>query len=228
LSKRCVVAIDGPSGTGKSTVSRRLATAIAARYLDTGAMYRAFTWAVLDADLDPSDEAAVASLVGKVQIASGTDPLAPSISVDGRPVDVEIRGPEVTGAVSAVAAVPQVRAALVAQQREIITAEGRIVVEGRDIASVVWPDAELKIYLTASEEERARRRSSEHAGGASLSASILAATQADLARRDHLDSTRTTAPLRQADGALEVDTTGLDIDGVVAVLIDLLPSGVRV
>lgn len=219
MSKRCVVAIDGPSGTGKSTVSRRLATAIGASYLDTGAMYRAFTWAVLNADLEPSDAAAVASLVGKVQIASGTDPVAPSISVDGRPVDVEIRGPEVTGAVSAVAAVPQVRASMVELQREIINAEGRIVVEGRDIASTVWPDAELKVYLTASEEERARRRSTENS-------SDLAATQADLARRDHLDSSRAASPLRQADGAVEVDTTGLDIPGVVAVLVGMLPAGV--
>jgi CMP/dCMP kinase len=219
VSKRCVVAIDGPSGTGKSTVSRRLATAIGASYLDTGAMYRAFTWAVLNADLEPSDAAAVASLVGKVKIASGTDPVAPSISVDGRPVDVEIRGPEVTGAVSAVAAVPQVRASMVELQREIINAEGRIVVEGRDIASTVWPDAELKVYLTASEEERARRRSTEIS-------SDLAATQADLARRDHLDSSRAASPLRQADGAVEVDTTGLDIPGVVAVLVGMLPAGV--
>jgi len=219
VSKRCVVAIDGPSGTGKSTVSRRLATAIGASYLDTGAMYRAFTWAVLNADLEPSDAAAVASLVGKVQIASGTDPVAPSISVDGRPVDVEIRGPEVTGAVSAVAAVPQVRASMVELQREIINAEGRIVVEGRDIASTVWPDAELKVYLTASEEERARRRSTENS-------SDLAATQADLARRDHLDSSRAASPLRQADGAVEVNTTGLDIPGVVAVLVGMLPAGV--
>ncbi len=219
MSKRCVVAIDGPSGTGKSTVSRRLATAIGASYLDTGAMYRAFTWAVLNADLDPSDAAAVASLVGKVQIASGTDPVAPSISVDGRPVDVEIRGSEVTGAVSAVAAVSQVRAAMVELQREIINAAGRIVVEGRDIASTVWPDAELKVYLTASEEERARRRSAENS-------SDLAATQADLARRDHLDSSRAASPLRQADGAVEVDTTGLDIPGVVAVLVGMLPAGV--
>jgi len=219
VSKRCVVAIDGPSGTGKSTVSRRLATAIGASYLDTGAMYRAFTWAVLNADLEPSDAAAVASLVGKVKIASGTDPVAPSISVDGRPVDVEIRGPEVTGAVSAVAAVPQVRASMVELQREIINAEGRIVVEGRDIASTVWPDAELKVYLTASEEERARRRSTENS-------SDLATTQADLARRDHLDSSRAASPLRQADGAVEVDTTGLDIPGVVAVLVGMLPAGV--
>lgn len=220
--ERCVVAIDGPSGTGKSTVSRRLATALGAHYLDTGAMYRAVTWAVLGAGVDPHDATAVAEVVAKVRLTSGIDPQAPHISVDGRPVDTEIRGPEVTGAVSAVAAVPAVRATLVAQQREIIQAAGRIVVEGRDIASVVAPDAELKIYLTASAAERARRRGAELAGGAPASASELAATEADLARRDTLDSTRTVDPLRRTDDAVELDTTGLDIDQVVAAMVDLL------
>jgi CMP/dCMP kinase len=223
VGKRCVVAIDGPSGTGKSTVSRRLATAIGARYLDTGAMYRAVTWAVLTGGVDPHDSGSVGGLVEKIKIESGTDPLAPSISVDGRPVDMEIRTPEVTSAVSAVAAVPEVRAALVARQREIIADAGRIVVEGRDIASVVAPDAELKIYLTASEAERARRRSSENAGGA-VSADQVAATQADLARRDKLDSTRAADPLRQTEDAVELDTTGLDIDGVVDAMLRLLPD----
>jgi cytidylate kinase len=206
----CVVAIDGPSGSGKSTVSRRLATAIGARYLDTGAMYRAVTWAVLDSGVDPHDPAKVAGVVERITLTSGIDPLAPHISVDGRPLDTEIRGPEVTGAVSLVAAVPAVR--------EIIHAARRIVVEGRDIASVVAPDAQLKVYLTASEAERARRRSSENG-------SDVAATRAALARRDTLDSTRATDPLRLADDAIEVDTTGLDIDGVVAVLISMLPGG---
>ena len=223
---RCVVAIDGPSGTGKSTVSRRLAAALGARYLDTGAMYRAVTWAVLAAGIDPCDAAAVAEMSGKITLDSGTDPSAPHISVDGRPVDVEIRGPEVTKAVSAVAAVPDVRKRLVARQREVIAAVERIVVEGRDIGTAVAPDADLKIYLTASEAERARRRSSELAGGAAASADALAATQADLVRRDTFDSTRTTSPLRRADDAVEVDTTGLDIDAVVARLVELLPEQV--
>lgn len=228
VGKRCVVAIDGPSGTGKSTVSRRLATAIAASYLDTGAMYRAVTWAVLTSGIDPRDSASIASLIDKIKVESGTDPHSPLISVDGRPVDKEIRSQEVTTAVSAVAAVPEVRAALVAQQREIIAAAQRIVVEGRDIGSVVAPDAELKIYLTASEAERARRRSTERNGGESASADQLAATQADIARRDHLDSTRATDPMRQAAGAIELDTTGLDIDGVVAAMLRLLPDEARV
>lgn len=223
MGKRCVVAIDGPSGTGKSTVSRRLATAIGAQYLDTGAMYRAVTWAVLTSGIDPHDSASVASLVEKIKVESDTDPHSPLISVDGRPVDVEIRTSEVTGAVSAVAAVPEVRAALVAAQREIIASTGRIVVEGRDIGSVVAPDAELKIYLTASEAERARRRSSEQAGPLA-SAEHVAATQADLARRDKLDSTRATDPLRQSEDAIELDTTGLDIDGVVSAMLRLLPD----
>jgi CMP/dCMP kinase len=223
VGKRCVVAIDGPSGTGKSTVSRRLATAIGARYLDTGAMYRAVTWAVLAGGIDPHDSGSVAGLVEKIKIESGIDPSAPSINVDGRPVDAEIRTPEVTSAVSAVAAVPEVRAALVARQREIIADAGRIVVEGRDIASVVAPNAELKIYLTASEAERARRRSSENAAGA-VSADQVAATQADLARRDKLDSTRAADPLRQTEDAIELDTTGLDIDGVVDAMLRLLPD----
>jgi cytidylate kinase len=215
------VAIDGPSGTGKSTVSRRLAAALDARYLDTGAMYRAVTWAVLAAGVDPADAAAVEAVAAKTTLASGTDPAAPHISVDGRPVDVEIRGPEVTGAVSAVAAVPAVRTRLVAQQREIIAASGRIVVEGRDIATVVAPGAEVKIFLTASAEVRAARRNAETAG------TDLAATRADLARRDTLDSTRTTDPLRQADDAVELDTTGLSIDDVVDAMLALARKAAR-
>ena len=212
----CVVAIDGPSGTGKSTVSRRLASAIDAHYLDTGAMYRAVTWAVLDAGVDATDTTKVLDVLGKITLTSGIDPEAPHISVDGRPLDAEIRSSDVTAAVSAVAAVPAVRAALVERQREIIHAAGRIVVEGRDISSVVWPQADLKIYLTASEEERARRR------GAEVGASDLAATQAALARRDALDAARAQAAGERLDGATEVDTTGLDIDGVVAVLTSML------
>ena len=219
---RCVVAIDGPSGTGKSTVSRRLAIALGARYLDTGAMYRAITWAVLEAGVDPTDAEGVAAVCAKVSLDSGTDPMAPHISVDGLGVDAEVRGPEVTAAVSAVAAIPAVRAELVARQREIIGAAGRIVVEGRDIASVVAPDAELKVYLTASEAERARRRSTELTGDSGASAESLAATRADLARRDALDSTRAADPFRRADDAIEVDTTGLSIDAVVTTLVDLL------
>jgi cytidylate kinase len=210
-----VVAVDGPSGSGKSTVSRRLASSIGARYLDTGAMYRAVTWAVLRSDVDPADADAVAKIAGEVQLEIGTDPVAPAFRADGHDVSAEIRGPEVTAHVSAVAAVPTVRQVLVAMQRAIIDDAGRVVVEGRDIATVVAPDANLKVYLTASAAARAQRRSAEDAAD-------VAATAADLARRDRLDSTRSTDPLRQADDAVELDTTGLSVDQVVDALRALL------
>ncbi|WKU05332.1 (d)CMP kinase [Micromonospora sp. HUAS LYJ1] len=212
---RCVVAVDGPSGSGKSTVSRRLAVGLGARYLDTGAMYRAITWAVLRSGVDLTDAAAVGKVAEEVELRIGTDPQGYGVTVDGVNVDREIRGPEVTGAVSAVAAVPAVRALLVARQRELITHAGRIVVEGRDIGAVVAPDADLKVYLTASEAARARRRSAEDAVD-------VAATAADLARRDRLDSTRTVDPLRQSADAVELDTTELGIDEVVDRLRGLL------
>lgn len=212
---RCVVAVDGPSGSGKSTVSRRLASALGARYLDTGAMYRAVTWAVLRSGVDPQDAEAVAKVAGETDLKIGVDPEAASVTADGIAIDRDIRGPEVTASVSAVSAVPAVRERLVALQREFIEAAGRIVVEGRDIGSVVAPDADLKVYLTASAEARARRRSVE-------TAADLSATVADLARRDRLDSTRAADPLRQAPDAVVLDTTALGIDEVVARLRELL------
>jgi cytidylate kinase len=214
-----VVAVDGPSGSGKSTVSRRLATALDAVYLDTGAMYRAVTWAVLEAGVDPADAEAVTKIALETELSIGTDPVNPSFSANGVDVSTAIRGPEVTSAVSPVAAVPAVRRHLVALQRAIIAAHPRIVVEGRDIASVVAPDAELKVYLTASAAARAQRRSAE-------TAADVSATAADLARRDKFDSSRAADPLRQASDAIEVDTTGLGIDEVVVLLIDLLNSKV--
>jgi CMP/dCMP kinase len=213
--RRLVVAVDGPSGSGKSTISRRLAEALAARYLDTGAMYRAVTWAVLRDGVDPRDEDAVTKVARSVALTIGVDPREPQIAVDGTPVDRPIRGPEVTQAVSAVSAVKDVRALLVAQQRKIIGESTRIVVEGRDIGTVVAPDANLKVYLTASVDERARRRSAE-------SATEQSATAADLNRRDQLDSTRAADPLRQADDAVVLDTTALGIDEVVARLRHML------
>jgi CMP/dCMP kinase len=213
--KRCVVAVDGPSGSGKSTVSRRLAVALGGVYLDTGAMYRAVTWAVLEAGADPLDADAVAKVAAETDLSIGTDPMEPHFSANGVDVSTAIRGPAVTGAVSAVAAVPAVRRQLVAQQQAIIGAHPRIVVEGRDIATVVAPDADLKVYLTASPAARAQRRSAEDAGD-------MAATAADLARRDRYDSSRAMDPLRQASDAVEVDTTGLTIDEVVSKLLGLL------
>jgi cytidylate kinase len=215
-----VVAVDGPSGSGKSTVSRRLAEALGARYLDTGAMYRAVTWAVLRAGADPQDAETVTKIAEEVGLTVGTDPAEPHIAVDGVNVDGPIRGPEVTGAVSAVAAIPAVRQLLVARQRELIAAaRGRtgIVVEGRDIGSVVVPDATLKVYLTADAGERARRRSAEIDG-------TVADTLVDLQRRDTLDSTRAANPLTVAADAVVLDSTELGIDEVVARLRALLPS----
>ena len=214
-----MVAVDGPSGSGKSTVSRRLATAVDGVYLDTGAMYRAVTWAVLQAGVDLADADAVAKIALETELSIGTDPVAPHFLANGTNVDAPIRGPEVTGAVSAVAAVPAVRRHLVALQRDIIASRPRIVVEGRDIATVVAPDADLKVYLTASAAARAQRRSAEDA-------TDVAATRADLERRDKFDSSRAADPLRQADDAVEVDTTGMGIDDVVAHLLQLLNSKV--
>jgi len=216
-SARCVVAVDGPSGSGKSTVSRRLATALDARYLDTGAMYRAVTWAVLRAGVDPQDAEAVTKIAAEVDLEIGTDPLAPHVVANGAAVDADIRGPEVTGSVSAVAAVPAVRQQLVTLQREIIAAAGRVVVEGRDIGTVVAPDADLKVYLTASPAARARRRSAEDAADVGFTAT-------DLARRDRLDSTRAVNPLQKAADAVEVDTTSLAVEEVVARLRELLEA----
>ncbi|MCW2538563.1 MAG: (d)CMP kinase [Frankiales bacterium] len=210
---RGVVALDGPSGTGKSTVARALANRLATRYLDTGAMYRAATVSVLDAGIDPADSEAVVEVVAKMQLEVSTDPDDPATILSGRRIDAEIRSAAVTAAVSAVSAIPAVRTQLVAQQRRIIAA-APTVAEGRDIGSVVWPQAQLKVYLTADEQVRAARRAGE------LGSDVGTVT-ADLARRDKFDSSRAVSPLRRSDDAVEVDTTFLSVDQVVDVLTDL-------
>ncbi len=214
---RGVVALDGPSGTGKSTVARELASALGAAYLDTGAMYRAVTLAVLRQRVDLSDPAAVTEVAGSAELVMGMDPARPSVTLDGADVGREIRGPEVTGAVSAVSAVPEVRQLLVAHQRLLIEkAEsecGGVIVEGRDIGTVVAPAAGLKVYLTASAHARAQRRTAQDvADGRSA---VLEQTHADVQRRDALDSGRDVSPLRMADDAIELDTTELDVAGVL-------------
>lgn len=211
-----VIALDGPSGTGKSTVARALARRLHARYLDSGAMYRAATALVLRTGTDPADATAVTALVAAADLRLSTDPGDQVVTIDGVDVTTEIRGQAVTAAVSAVSAIAEVRARLVDQQRTLIGAGG-IVVEGRDIASVVWPQAEVKVYLTASPAVRARRRAGE------LVSADLTAVAADLARRDRLDSTRAASPLVHADGAVELDTSHLDIDGVVDAIVAMLP-----
>jgi cytidylate kinase len=205
-----VVAIDGPSGSGKSTVARAVAAQLDLPVLDTGAMYRAVTLAALDAGADLHDENACAAIAhaSEVAVEHGTTTL------NGRDVSAAIRGPEVTAAVSAVSAHPAVRAVLVARQREWVTDRRGAVVEGRDIGTVVFPDAPVKVFLTADDAERARRRQRDEYEAARVI--DLDEVRARLERRDALDSQRAASPLRAAEDALLIDTTALDVDTVVA------------
>lgn len=207
-----VVAIDGPSGSGKSTVARRVAQRLGFRYLDTGAMYRALTWLALERAIDLTDADVLGELAGRAGIEPGTNPRRPTIVIDGTDVSAPIRSREVTNAVSAVSAVPAVRAAMVRRQQELI-ADGNIVVEGRDIGTVVAPDAPLKVFLTASSEARAARRHRQLAAVGDGTA--VADTRADLERRDERDSTRVASPLTQAPDAVVVDSTSRTVDEVV-------------
>ncbi|SFD67350.1 cytidylate kinase [Streptomyces aidingensis] len=216
-----IVAIDGPSGTGKSSTSRAVAARLGLRYLDTGAQYRAATWWMLRNGIDTADPAAVAAAAGKPEIVSGTDPAHPAITVDGADVSGPIRGPEVTGAVSAVSAVPEIRARITELQRSVArSAVPGIVVEGRDIGTTVLPDADLKIFLTASPEARAARRNGELAG--TTGAPTLEATREALARRDAADSGRAASPLAKAADAVEIDTSELTLEQVIAHIITLV------
>ena len=217
VTSSLVVAVDGTSGSGKSSTSRGVAERLGLRYLDTGAMFRAMTWWLLREGVDVRDVAAVAAVADRPRIESGTDPLAPTITVDGVDVSVEIRGEAVTAAVSPVSAVPEVRARLLDLQREVI-GDGGIVVEGRDIGSVVWPQAEVKVYLSADPDARAARRSAEQGG------TDVATTQQSLLERDRIDSGRATAPLTMADGAVHVDSTHLTLDEVIETILALAGS----
>ncbi len=202
-----VIAVDGPAGTGKSTVSRGLARELHAQYLDTGAMYRIVTLAVLRAGVDLADTEAIATAAAGAELAVGHDPDEDRSYLDGEDVSTEIRGDAVTKAVSAVSAVSAVRTRLVDIQRKLATGQDSVVVEGRDIGTVVLPDADVKIFLTASAEERARRRNDQNkaAGLADDYETVLA----DVKRRDHLDSTRAVSPLRPADDAVVIDTSAM-------------------
>ncbi|MFD2416292.1 (d)CMP kinase [Amycolatopsis pigmentata] len=218
-----MVALDGPSGTGKTTVARRLAERLGAGYLDSGAMYRVVTLAVLRAGADPDDAARVTEIAGETVFTIGTSPDSPLVTLGTEDVTAAIRGNDINQTVSAVSAIPDVRRLLIDRQRTIITevlAEtGGVVVEGRDIGTVVAPDAPLKIYLTASAEIRAARRSAQDsaAGRESTPADALASVN----RRDHLDSSRATSPLRPAEDAVHVDTSELSIDQVIVALAEL-------
>lgn len=225
-----VVALDGPGGAGKSTVAREVARRRGLRYLDTGSTYRALTWAVLRAGVDPADADAVAALLPQVRIDVTTDAAAPGTRVDGLDVAAAIRRDDVSSGVSAVSAVPAVRRALVRlQQEEVARAlavpalsgeQVGIVVEGRDTGAVVVPDADVKVFLTADEAVRARRRATERG---TLGADDVRRTAVALSRRDAADSGRAVAPLAVAPGAVVVDTTELSLEEAVSRVLDLLP-----
>lgn len=225
-----VIAVDGPAGSGKSSVCRGVAERRGLQYLDTGAMYRAMTWAMLDAGVDVDDPEAVASAAAGVTIVSGTDPRQPTIHVGDVDVSAPIRGDEVTGAVSAVSAVPAVREQLVAMQRRQVELSSRsgsgIIVEGRDITTVVLPDADLKVFITADADVRARRRALQDAGLGKEGVDVQQ-TESALLARDAKDSGRTASPLTLAEDAVLLDTTALSLDDVIGQfvqMIDELPS----
>ncbi|MFB9516959.1 (d)CMP kinase [Streptomyces purpureus] len=212
-----IVAIDGPSGTGKSSTSKAVAAKLGLSYLDTGAQYRAITWWMISNGIDVQDAVAVADAAGKPVIVSGTDPARPTITVDGVDAAGPIRTEEVTSKVSAVSAVPEVRERITELQRSIAAdAPLGIVVEGRDIGTTVLPDADLKIFLTASPEARAARRSGE------LKGADVVTTQQALIKRDAADSSRKTSPLAKADDAVEVDTTELTLEQVIECVVTLV------
>ena len=213
-----ITAIDGPSGTGKSSVSRAVAEQLGAKYLDTGAMYRIATLHVLRGGIDPADTAAVIERTADLPLTISDDPADTRVYLAGEDVSAEIRGPEVTGAVSAVSAIPEVRENLVAQQRRIARTAGDIVMEGRDIGTVVLVDAPTKVYLDARPEVRAERRHKQNlaAGKESDFDTVLA----DVVRRDKLDSSRAASPLRPADDATIIDTSDLTMDEVITAVIE--------
>jgi cytidylate kinase len=211
-----IIAIDGPSGAGKGTLARRVAAELNYRHVDTGAMYRAVAWKALHDGLPLDDEHAIAQLAERAALDSGNG----RVVIDGHDVTREIRTPEIDRAAARVARLPRVREVLVSRQRRL-GEDRNVVMEGRDIGSVVFPDADVKVYLDASAEERARRRASDpaHTGGKS---GTLAGVQSDLQARDKSDSERPVAPLTMAKDATYIDTTGMPIDDVVARVLELI------
>jgi cytidylate kinase len=217
-----IIAIDGPSGSGKSTLGRMLARALKLLYIDTGSMYRAVALAVIEADLDPTDGDAVTSLANRIDIDLEGDPDSLTVLIDGRDVTDQIRNESVTAMSSIVSTIPGVRRAMVERQRTM--GQRGAVLNGRDIGTVVFPDADIKFYLTAVPEERAERRFRE---GQITSGSppSLAQTLAEMIERDRRDSTRADSPLKAADDAIVLDSTGKSIDEVFEEMMERIANG---
>ncbi|MCP1387003.1 (d)CMP kinase [Corynebacterium sp. TA-R-1] len=220
-----ILAVDGPSGTGKSTTCRALAKRLDAKYIDTGAMYRVATLAVLRADVDPADTEAVIEATAALPLTVSDDPDSTEVLLAGEDVSGEIRGAEVTRNVSAVSAIPEVRENLVALQRNLAREAHRAIVEGRDIGTVVLADAPAKAYMTASADVRAKRRYDQDiaAGREADYATVLA----DVQRRDQLDSSRATSPLKPADDATIIDTSDMSREDVLEALIQVIERSAR-
>lgn len=227
MSATSVIAIDGPAGSGKSSVSKAIARRYGLAYVDTGAMYRAMAWWALQAGIDPQDATTIASRFGEAQLEIHPNPDDPRILVDGVDVSQAIREADVTAAVSAVSAVPELREYLVALQRRMVE-RARVhgtgtVMEGRDITSVVLPDADVKVFLTADTAVRAQRRALEDEGRTGLQSDVRA-TAESLATRDAKDSGRAVSPLTKVDDAVHIDATHLTLDEVIGLVADLVDA----
>jgi cytidylate kinase len=212
-----IVAIDGPSGAGKGTVARAVAERLRYRHIDTGAMYRAIAWKALRDGVDLNDEDATVDVARRARLVVGDG----VVTVDGHDVAAAIRTAEIDAAAAAVARQPRVREVLIAQQREAGRAGG-VVMEGRDIGTVVFPDANVKVYLDAAPDERARRRSQDPAHALGRGATAVGEVATALEARDHSDRTRAASPLTRANDAVEIDTTGLSIEAVIEKVLQLV------